>query len=103
MAKADLMPINGVVEPDFLEYLARTFDSWKKLNDEKVALGTREISKFQNILFGAKLNARFGFEVISNRGIKADGKEHYTILIYRNREAIAKEKPLYSFSTIIYR
>ncbi|MDE6435681.1 MAG: hypothetical protein K2L07_15815 [Lachnospiraceae bacterium] len=95
--------IHDVLEPDFLEYLVQTFDRWQKLNDEKVTLGTREIAKFQDVLMGAKLNARYGFEAVHHRGISdEDSKEHYTLLIYKNREAMESEKPLYSFDTIIY-
>lgn len=104
MAKVELMPTNGVIEPDFLEYLARTFDRWRKLPTEKVTLGTREISKFQDILMGAKLNARFGFEVATHRGVSdEDGKEHYTVMIYKNREEKEAGNTLYSFDTEIYR
>lgn len=104
MGKTVCMPTNGVVEPDFLEYLVRTFDRWQKLYTEKITLGTREIAKFQNVILGARLNARFGFEAVSNQSISdADGKEHYTLMLYKNREAIGNEEPLYSFDTEIYR
>lgn len=104
MGKATWIPTNGVIEPDFLEYLTRTFDRWQKLNAEKVTLGTREIAKFQDILMGAKLNARYGFEAVPHRGISdEDGKEHYTLLIYKNRETMEARKQLYSFDTEIYR
>lgn len=104
MGKATLTPTNGVIEPDFLEYLARTFDRWGKLPTEKVTLGTREIAKFEDVLMGAKLNARFGFEAATHRGISDnDGMEHYTLLIYKNREAQEAGETLYSFDTIIYR
>lgn len=103
MAKVELMPTNGVIEPDFLEYLARTFDRWGKLPTEKVTLGTREISKFQDVLMGAKLNARFGFETATHRGISdEDGKEHYTLLIYKNQKEKEAGNVLYSFDTEIF-
>ena len=38
-------PINGVVEPDFLEYLKETFRKWQQYHEEGVALGSREIAK----------------------------------------------------------
>lgn len=104
MEKVALTPTNGVIEPDFLEYLARTFDRWRKLPTEKVTLGTREISKFQDVLMGAKLNARFGFETVTHRGISdEDGKEYYTLLIYKNREEKETGDVLYSFDTEIYK
>lgn len=104
MGKTTWTPTNGVIEPDFLEYLARTFDRWGKLPAEKVTLGTREISKLQDILTGARLNARFGFEVTAQRGISdEDGKEHYTLLIYRNQKEKEAGKVLYYFDTEIYK
>ena len=104
MGKVTLTPTNGVIEPDFLEYLARTFDRWGKLPTEKVTLGTREIAKFEDVLMGAKLNARYGFEAAKHREIsEEDGLEHYTLQIYESREAQEVGEPLYSFDTIIYR
>lgn len=103
VGKNIMAPTNGVIEPDFLEYLARTFDRWGKLPTEKVTLGTREISKFQDVLMGAKLNARFGFETATHRGISdEDGKEHYTLLIYKNQKEKEAGNVLYSFDTEIF-
>ena len=38
-------PINGVVEPDFLEYLEKQFKRWQQLAENGVALGSREVAK----------------------------------------------------------
>lgn len=99
-----MAPLNGVVEPDFLEYLTKNFKRWQQLAVQGVPLGSREIAKFQNILMGAKLNARFGFEAITRRDVsEQDRAEHYTVFIYRNREAAETEEPLYIFDTPICR
>lgn len=104
MEKERWKPENRVVEPDFLEYLVRTFDRWQKLSMEGVTLGTREIAKFQNILMGAKLNSRFGFDATIKREIlEEDGLEHYILRIYRNRKAVKKGMPLYTFDTVIFK
>ncbi len=103
MEKERWKPENGIVEPDFLEYLVRTFDRWQKLSMEGVTLGTREIAKFQNILMGAKLNSRFGFDATVKRKIGEDGLEHYTLRIYKNRKAVKKGEHLYTFDTVIFR
>ena len=96
-------PLNGIVEPDFLEYLDKTFKRWQQLAAQGVTLGSREIAKLTDTIYGARLNARFGFEAVMHRGPDEEGKEHFTVLIYKNRDAVATEKPLYSFSTPIYR
>lgn len=104
MEKERQYPINGIVEPYFLEYLVSTFEHWNRLRAEKVALGTREIAKFENVVMGAKMNSRFGFEAVIRRGIlDKDNEEHYILLIYRNREKMEAKEPLYSFDTKIYR
>ena len=60
-------PINGVVEPDFLEYLKETFRKWQQYHEEGVTLGSREIAKLSNVVEGARINSRFGFEKFANR------------------------------------
>lgn len=96
-------PINGVVEPDFLEYLEKQFKRWQQLAENGVALGSREVAKLTDTIYGARLNARFGFEAVMHRGPDEEGQGHFTVLIYKNRDAAATEKPLYSFDTPIYR
>lgn len=96
-------PMNGIVEPDFLKYLEKTFKRWQQLADQGVALGSREIAKLTYTIYGARLNARFGFEPITHRGPDEEGQEHFTVMIYRNREAAEKEKPLYTFDAPIHR
>lgn len=101
--KKSIAPLNGIVEPDFLEYLDKTFKRWQQLADQGVTLGSREIAKLTDTIYGARLNARYGFEVITNRGPDEEGQEHFTVMFYRNREVAETEKPLYTFSTPIYR
>lgn len=97
-------PINGVVEPDFLKYLEDTFSRWNKLFDECVTLGMREISKFENVLIGANLNAHIGFEAYTHMGWdETTGRKHYTVLIFKNRREMEKEPPLYTFDTPIFK
>lgn len=104
MEKINSQPINGVIEPDFLQYLTKTFKDWNKLHEDKTTLGTREISKMQWILYGAKCNARFGFEVIAKRHTaEGENEEHFTVLIYKNKEEMESGEPLYCFDTPIYR
>ena len=99
--KETYTPTNGVVEPDFLEYLSKKFRQWDELYEQGISLGSREIANFATTVQGAKLNAHFGFEPVSYRGANADGQEQFTLLIYKNREAVKTGKPLYHFSTKI--
>lgn len=97
-------PTKGIVEKELLEYLKKTFNKWEKYFDKKVTLGTREISKMQERLMGAKLNARYGFEAIIHRGMDDEEKQdRLTLMIYKNKEAMETEEPLYFFTTKIYR
>lgn len=96
------IPINGVVEPDFLDYLNKKFKRWNNLYEQGNILGTREIVNFEATVQGAKLNAHFGFEPVSHRGRDAEGQECFTFSIYRNREAVKTGKPAYHFVTKIY-
>ena len=91
----------GIVEPDFLEYLKKTFKRWEELHEKGVSVGSREISKFSATVQGAKLNARLGFETASQRWTDKEGQEHFTFMIYKNREAMEIENPLYHFETKI--
>ena len=97
------VPINGVIEPDFLKYLEDTFSRWHKLWEDGVTLGTREISKFENVLMGAKLNAHTGFMPSMHRGSNEETEQnHYTVLIYKNQKAMETEPPLFTFDTPIF-
>lgn len=97
-------PINGVVEPDFLEYLKETFRKWQQYYREGVTLGSREIAVLSNMVAGARMNARFGFEKYVQRFTDKDGQEWFTLMIYRNwEEAEIGAEPLYSFETKIYK
>lgn len=95
-------PINGVVEPDFLEYLNKKFQQWNDFYEQGISLGSREIANFATTVQGARLNAHFGFEPVSYRGLDAEGQECFTLSIYYNREAVKTGKPVYHFSTKIY-
>lgn len=97
-------PINGVVEPDFLEYLKETFRKWQQYHKEGVALGSREIAKLSNVVEGARINSRFGFEKFANRFTDEEGQEWFSLLIYKNREEMEIDaEPLYLFATKIHR
>lgn len=95
------VPTNGVVEPDFLEYIKKKFKQWNEFYEQGISLGSREIANFATTVQGAKLNARFGFVPVLHRGPDAEGKERCTFMIYKNREAVETEMPLYYFSTNI--
>lgn len=96
-------PINGVVEPDFLEYLKETFKKWQQYHKEGVTLGSREIAKLSNIVDGARLNARFGFEKFTHRFTDNEGQEWFSLMIYKNREEMELDaEPLYHFTTKIH-
>lgn len=100
----EYQPTKGIVEKELLEYLKKTFKKWEKYFNEKVTLGTREISKLHERLIGAKLNARYDFEAIMQRNMDDEEKEEYlTLMIYKNKEAVETEEPLYFFTTKIYR
>ena len=97
-------PINGVVEPDFLEYLKETFRKWQQYHEEGVALGNREIAKLSNVVAGARLNSRFGFEKFAQRFTDDDGQEWFSLLIYKNQEELEIDaEPLYCFASRIHR
>ena len=100
----NVTPTNGIVEPDFLEYLKKTFKKWQQLHAEGVTLGGREIAKLTATVQGAKLNARFGFEAITHRGLDDEGQDRFTLMIYKNREEMEIDaEPLYCFASRIYR
>ncbi len=97
-------PINGVVEPDFLEYLKETFRKWQQYHKEGVALGSREIAKLSNVVDGARINSRFGFEKFANRFTDEEGQEWFSLMIYKNREEMEIDvEPLFHFATKIQR
>lgn len=96
-------PLNGIVEPDFLEYLDKTFKRWQQLADQGVTLGRREIAKLTDTVYGAKLNARYGFEAVARREPDEEGQDRFTLMIYKNREAVENDPPLYHFTTPIHR
>lgn len=45
-------PINGVVEPDFLEYLNKKFQQWNDFYEQGISLGSREIANFATTVQG---------------------------------------------------
>jgi hypothetical protein len=97
-------PINGVVEPDFLEYLKETFKKWQQYHSEGVALGGREIAKLSNMVDGARMNSRFGFEKFTHHFTDKEGQEWFSLMIYKNREEMEIDaEPLFYFTTKINR
>lgn len=98
-----MTPLNGIVEPDFLEYLDKTFKRWQQLAAQGVTLGSREIAKLTDTVYGAKLNARYGFEAVARREPDEEGQDRFTLMIYKNREAVENDPPLYHFTTPIHR
>ena len=86
-------PLNGIVEPDFLEYLDKTFKRWQQLAAQGVTLGSREIAKLTDTVYGAKLNARYGFEAVARREPDEEGQDRFTLMIYKNREAVENDPP----------
>lgn len=95
------IPLNGIIEPDFLEYLTKTFKRWNELFENGVSVGSREIAKFSDTVKGARMNARFGFEAVMDRGEDEKGQEYFTLMVYKNREAADAGTPLYCFRTKI--
>lgn len=97
-------PVNGVVEPDFLEYLKETFRKWQQYHKEGVALGSREVAKLSNVAEGARLNSRYGFEKSARHFTDDGGQEWFSLMIYKNREELEIDaEPLYCFASRIYR
>lgn len=92
------MPINGIIEPDFLDHLTKTFKRWNELFENGVSVGSREIAKFSATMQGAKMNARFGFEWAMPRKTDEEGQERINLYIYKNRETMEKGMPLYYFT-----
>lgn len=96
-------PTKGIVEKELLEHIKKTFKRWEEYYETKITLGTREIAKLQDRLIGAKLNARYGFEAVMQRNRDNEEKgEYLTLVIYRSKEAVETEEPLYFFTTKIY-
>lgn len=97
-------PVSGMVEPGFLEYLKETFRKWQHYHREGVALGNREIGRMSNVVAGAKLNSRLGFENFICRSTDDDGQEWLSLLLYKDREEMEIDaEPLYFFTTKIHR
>lgn len=96
-------PVNGVVEPDFLEYLKETFRKWQQYHKEGVALGSREVARLSNVVAGAKMNSRFGFESFIMRFPDEEGQKWFSLMIYKNREEMkAGADPIYCFAAKIH-
>ncbi len=96
-------PTKGIVEKELLEHIKKTFKRWEEYYEAKTTLGTREIAKLQDRLIGAKLNARYGFEAVMQRNRDNEEGEYLTLVIYKSKEAVETEEPLYFFTTKIYR
>lgn len=92
--KKNNCPINGVIEPDFLEYLEKKFKQWQRYHSEGISIGSREIAALENTVKGAKMNAHLGFEYM----IELDTKREYIRLeIFGNKEKKAAGEPIYTF------
>ena len=103
-AEKDYTAINGVVEPDFLNYLQSTFKEWQRLAEQKTALGSRAISKANQIIEGARLNAHAGFTYhfrVKER--ETDGKEVIRLQIFTNCNKEVAGEPQYTFEAEIYK
>ena len=59
--------------------------------------------KLTDTVYGAKLNARYGFEAVARREPDEEGQDRFTLMIYKNREAVENDPPLYHFTTPIHR
>jgi len=85
MSKEQL-PINNQIEPDFLEYIKRTFKHWQDVNDQGQEVGVRELSNFAFTLKGAYMNSHLGFYTISIPGESdADNNPAITLKIWTNK------------------
>lgn len=96
-----MMPINNQIEPDFLEYIKRTFRRWRELNTQGVAVGTRQLNNFAFTLKGASMNSHLGFKYNFNpRGTDAEGNPAITLKIYTDAEQMnpAADRPCYEFT-----
>lgn len=97
-----ITPTIGVVEPDFLEYLKKTFKEWQQLKEEQVTLGSRAIAVCKNTIDGAKLNARFGFEYDLKRTEREeDGQSVIRLVIYTNPSKENSGEVSYTFEAEI--
>lgn len=66
-----------------MEYLDKTFKRWQQLAAQGVTLGSREIAKLTDTVYGAKLNARYGFEAVARREPDEEGQDRFTLMIYK--------------------
>ncbi len=67
-------------------------------------MGSREIAKLSNVVDGARINSRFGFEKFANRFTDEEGQEWFSLMIYKNREEMEIDvEPLFHFATKIQR
>jgi hypothetical protein len=98
MSKEQL-PINNQIEPDFLEYIKRTFKHWQDVNDQGQEVGVRELSNFAFTLKGAYMNSHFGFLYNFNpRGADADNNPAITLKIWTNKNSnMATSEPQFEF------
>lgn len=95
--------LNGIMEPDFLEYLEKTFKRWQQLAEQGVTLGGREIAKLTDTIYGARINSRYGFETVTRREKNEEDQEYLTVTFYKDRKAVEMNRPLYTFSTPVHR
>ena len=99
-------PINGIIEPDYLQYLKETFKRWQQLKEEEITLGTREIAKLTQTLEGAKLNCRYGFSYEIQRSAPEDDTQLIQLKIYQAINPYTgemKSTALFTFEAEIWR
>lgn len=97
------IPINRIVEPDFLNYLQTTFKEWQRLAEQKTPLGSRMLSKTANIIEGARLNAHNGFTYSFKYIPQKKGENNIIRLqIFTSCNKHLDGEPQYTFETEIY-
>ena len=100
MKENNMMPINNQIEPDFLEYIRKTFKHWEEVHGQRQAVGTRELNNFTFSLKGACMNSHLGFKYAFNpRGIDEDNNPAITLKIWTNPDGNqVTDEPQYEFS-----
>lgn len=98
--KKNKYPINGVIEPDFLEYLQKKFRQWQQYYSRGISVGSREIAALENTIKGAKMNAHIGFEYMFDYETQ---QEYISLEFYENKEKKAAGIPIYTFGSKICR
>lgn len=104
MEEKTMIPINNQIEPDFLEYVKKTFKRWNELHTQGVTVGVRELNNFAFILKGASMNSHLGFKYNFNpRGTDEEGNQAITLKLYIRPDQIdpAADRPYFEFVALI--